>query len=318
MQVVLIEWDGKKPPTTYYNRLESIGLVVRGNKEDRNLSPMVRREMRVPEKLRTNNGDIPSIIFQEGAVMCSNEQLARTVAQYAHEARAKNVVIVSGMAEEYAMDVNDAKVMNKLENMLGRRGRPAKDMTKQNWTVTCHDECAVYRVEDAKYVPTCPRCHSPNIFSRVGDIAAYAMPTGGDIFECWKRLRFSTGRFEVCEEGQSEAPPIFACSITGDDFNVVCNMERSKTFVNEIAKIESKDGRKMALKILDAVFTARNFLSDKARRDARLNAVLPLYEKGVLPTEASIIESPNEYDMLDGSHVDPKMIASVWMRAIRK
>lgn len=40
MFIAVIEWDGKQPPTTYYNRLRSMGLKVRGDKEK---APVVRR-----------------------------------------------------------------------------------------------------------------------------------------------------------------------------------------------------------------------------------------------------------------------------------
>jgi len=40
MFLVLIEWDGLQPPTSYYNRLKSLGIRVRGDKSE---APVVRR-----------------------------------------------------------------------------------------------------------------------------------------------------------------------------------------------------------------------------------------------------------------------------------
>jgi len=312
MYVVLMEWDGMKPPTTYYNRLRSLGLRVRGDKEDRQLSPLDRR---LKPAERGGSGTVKTIIFQESAVMCASEELSRTIAKYANDCGAKSISIVSGIPEAYHMSTDDQRIMERLESMLGRRGRPTRDMARQDWVVTCMDECTVFQVTDAVQVANCPNCKSPNIFARPGNIPAYAIPKNGNVVDAWKRLRFSSGRFEVCEEGQIDPPEASALVIIGDEAKAVNLMQASKKLVDEVKLIEQTSGRKMALKMLDAVFTAREHLSDNARRDARLQAVIPLYEKGITPQEVSVMESPIEWDVLDGAHIDPRMVANAWLRA---
>ncbi len=325
MYVVLIEWDGNKPPTTYYNRLrKELGLGVKGKDEQGHLSkksewspnPLERR--RNQDGGRLTDGGQESIIFQEGAVMCTSESLARTVFTYASIHGAKNVQMYSATGVDVYLTAADKIIVESIEEKAGQRGRKSKETVKSDWAVTCYEEQLTTSVSDQYYAISCPYCKGTSVNSVAGDVPDFKVPEG-DTFEVWLRHRFARGFYEVphTTSGENVPPPRTVDEISKDnESKVVIKMFGSKRLRTEIDAIELSTNRTQALRILDAVFAGKCYKTKDSRADARIKACVKLYQSGVDGSQAPIIE-PDEYDVLDGAFVDPQRIAGLWLRSIK-
>lgn len=318
MFLVLIEWDGLKPSNTYYNRIrKELGLNVRGNKtkKDRNPNPLERRR----EVSRFQDSANESIVFQEGAVLCSSEYLARTVLMYAKSFGAKSVQMYSALGMEFHMTDADTKIMDNLESKAGQRGRKSSDTPKSDFAVTCYEEQLTTQVKEQYYVVSCPSCSSTLVNAVTGEVPILRVPDDCGVFEAWSRHRFARGFYEVPTVGglTHDFPPI-QVSITKSDEEMVWNkMRDSKKLQSEIKEVLASTDRLQAFRMLDAVFAGRRYKPRTSRQDGRVQACVKLYAKGVTPQEASIVET-EEYDILDGAFVNPTKVAALWMRSIHK
>jgi hypothetical protein len=306
MFIVIMEWDGKKPPTTFYNRMHTMGLYVHGSKDERALSPLVRR---TPKNLRDTG--LENIICQEGCFVCVSEKMARWVSSEARTHGATNIQIVQGHEVESNLTEEDAKIWKQIEDKLGRRGRPSGVATK--WVITCFEECVSSEIEDALYAVNCPACHSPFQRSRPGEMNSFKLPDG-DVFEAWLRHRFATGQFEIPALGD-ELPPVLP-ALDPLEASIIDKMRASKRLVSEIMAVDAKD-RNQAVRMLDAVFTGRAYISKTVRDESRLRAALDLYQKGVDQSRVSILEDANQYDLIDGAHIAPLRVAGLWFAMLR-
>lgn len=301
MYIVMIEWDGKKPPTLYYDRLKKkFGLYVRGDKDEKN--PLVRRtNWRAMQKAET------AVVFQEGAIMCTSESLARRILMYAEDNGAKNIVLMDAERIDFNVTVEDAKIFQQLEAKFGQRGRPSGQ--KSNFVITCFEEAATYPVYDSFHALICPACKGNRTRSHVGDIVNYKLPDDGDIVEAWLRNRFTRGEFEIPDSGDND-PPATVNVTNVDELRIINQIKASPTLMADIARMP----RRQAAAFLDAVFCSRTYVSAEARRDARVKACVTLYEQGVQSTEISLLERPSEFDLLDASAVaEPDKTAALWL-----
>jgi hypothetical protein len=308
---VIIEWDGEKPPRTFYGRLHKLGLFVRGRKDEFPDSPLARRQA---AKTRL---DDPSIVVQEGCVILSSESLAKAVADYAICEGAKVVKI--GMMESldnYYMTTKDAEIMTRLESILGKRGRPSGDPV--DWVATCHEEMKSYEVDNVRNVIACPHCGGVDIDARFGSLTAYTFP-GGSLINAWVRHRFVNATFErppEPPEGEKNLPPSVTLStLEQKDRDAIEIMRNSAYFVTALAKMP----RNVAATVCDGVFKALVYTDADRRRDERIKAVVELYERGVDPRKVSVIDKPDKVDILHAAEFyGYKEIAKLWIMVDKK
>jgi hypothetical protein len=70
-----------------------------------------------------------------------------------------------------------------------------------------------------------------------------------------------------------------------------------------------------AIDVLDAVFSARTSISETARKEGRVRACLKLYERGVSSDAVSVLENPQEAELLDGASIlNETVCAAFWMK----
>lgn len=310
MHIVVIEWDGQTPPTTYYNRMHKLGLYVRGDKDERN--PLVRR---TPQFVKDNGNTPENIIFQEGCVVCTSEKLARAVAGYARTNGAKNVTVIQGGVVGGSMTVEDAKILQGLEGKLGQRGRPTGESTP--WVVTCFEEAISSSVQESLYAVNCPSCRSPHMRARAGEPITALFDYDAPIFDAWVAHRFTTGQFEVPVNGGETPPPLNPNVDAELERAVLTKMRNSPRLMSEIQAIANKNAP-TAARMLDAVFCGRAYVSETVRKESRLHAVLALYERGIDQSIHSIVESKDEFDLLDGCHINPERVAGMWLQYCNK
>lgn len=300
MYLVIIEWDGEPPSMTFYNRMHGLGLFVRGDKEK---SPLERRAVA--------DG---SVIAQEGAIMCVSPSLARAIAAYAREEGASLIKIGTLDVEDYYMTTEDAKVMNRVEKILGRRGRPSGQPV--DWIVTCLEEAKSYMAYDMRKVVNCPHCHGLMIRTRHNQvIPAYKFPAG-DVFEAWIRHRLHTGQFEKAREGDDYPEPPKKVEIdNADEARTLEIMGNSQDLMQAVKRLPQE----AAARILDGVLMARAHLPYDVIRDGRVKATIRLFEKEVSASDVRMYVQDDEYDMLDAASViGAEHVASLWLSLRKK
>lgn len=283
--VVLMEWDGAKPPSTFYRRLHKLAMRVRGDKET---SPVKRR----------NGG--PGVIFQEGCIITPSESLARTIGLMAsrladEEGITLTVQIAQAHFEPIRMTREDRVAMNRIESTLGKRGRPDPEI---DWTCVCM-ECMSTSHVRASHVVNCPNCGAMRIRIRAGAPVRFHDDGGGDMFAAWLRTRFSPysgGRWEipVFDRRSSDRPP--APAPTDDAEKTVIESLRRSALVAKLAQMD----RDVALSILDAVLIARAYWPAERRQAERIKAATLYFQRGGEPARISLAETP-EPDLLDAA-----------------
>lgn len=180
--VVLIEWDGNKPPTTWYNRLRSMNLRVMGDKKQ---SPLDRRAC--------GSG----VIYQEGMIMVNTPEQAVMISNIAKGLGAKNVVVGELSLTDASASANDMKVLDS----IGKRGRPSKsdeELRQEPHVMTCLWELESRDVVlgELKNEHVCPVCGSTSIALRKGERRSFKPYEKGDIFDYWLKTHFVSGEYE--------------------------------------------------------------------------------------------------------------------------
>ena len=302
--LVIIEWDGAKPPTRFYDRMHGIGLYVRGNKDE---SPLQRR---ADMNLRAARGGDPAIICQEGAVVCGHESTARLVYQEAEFCGAKAVQLHNCNAVTWSLSTEDARAFKRIEDTFGKRGRPSIETVKQDWVVTCFEHAASFPMQDAVYAEHCPECSGTRVRSRPGVEEHYKVPSG-DVFEAWKRHRFVNGTFErPIADDTAKEPPKQTSQDDDKEAATVRKIAANKDLIARLAKLK----RESALAVLDAIFCSRTYISDTARKENRIRTVVALYEKGIKPTEVGLLEMKDAVEFVDASGVlPPEKVAAMFL-----
>jgi len=309
MWQVLIEWDGRKPPTTFYNRVKRIaGFHVGKRRKDSTSfedSPLQRRV----NLAGRNTVSTDRVVFQEGVFLCKSEQLAHEVYQIALGEGAQTVELYHAEPKEFKLSAEDQHIHDAIEDKLGRRGRPAGP--KETWVCTCLEEAISSQVEEAYHVVSCPSCGCPKIRSRPGELSPLALPDG-DVVEAWKRNRFASGLFEVPVDGEN-SPPATALLADMKEAETVRTIENSPDFLAVLKNMR----RKTACAILDAVFASRTYLSADALREARMRVCVDLYANNVEPTEISFMEKRDRVDLLDAASIETPKVAAMWLQYCR-
>lgn len=285
--VVIIEWDGQKPPSQWYSYLShltgghgKIGAIA--GLKDRTLDTVARR---------TLTGDASGIVVQEGCVICPSESLAETVASYARNIVGPRLdrmpVVAVGQVHlsfNPSMSPEVAPLIERVTNTLGKRGRkpPAQD-----WIVTCPECLSVSLVVDARPL-NCPHCAGLRIHTQKGKPVVYR-DDNSDIFSFWLRTRFSGPHWQPFETQVDEgidAPAVDAL-LSAD---ATKDTERAIEAIRTSALVSQLDEmpRPLALAVLDAIFAARAYFSAQKRQAARVGAVTEFLtrcaQSGLAPT----------------------------------
>lgn len=194
--VVLIEWGGVKPSSTFYNRLHSYGLYSRMPGDVKESDEFDLLQWRA-----SRNGDNKrefkrGVILQEGAIMVNNLQLASDIAGWAKQEGCMFVHIGHMVTKEFKMSERDLVAFQSLQRNVGKRG-PKRQAEVGSYAVTCFSEAKTYQVDLEATPFMCPYCSSSNIAARMGQATSFQIDFEGTPEEYWKRTRFSTKTFEV-------------------------------------------------------------------------------------------------------------------------
>lgn len=279
LYLVLIEWDGENPPTKWYDRMHELAGRVRG---DKTVSPVKRREGR-------------GVIFQEGAILCGSESLARELAYVASvECGAGSVAFYDASYRELNMTRQDAEILQKIEASLGKRGPKPKEAL---YTITCLEEMKAYEVEVSRPIQ-CPNplCSGLRINVRPGKQWLWA-DDGDFIVSLWLRTRFAGPHWEPVKLGGNRKPPAVDDIVIGK-----AKEKKLAASMNASGLVPVLDAmpRKQALEILDAIFVGRAYYDTDKRADARIQSAARYFAIGGSPVGLVLTETP-EPDLFDAS-----------------
>ncbi|OFY41482.1 MAG: hypothetical protein A2Z69_02310 [Bacteroidetes bacterium RBG_13_44_24] len=277
MWLILIEWDGKQPPTTYYSSLHNLCLRVRGDKE---FEPIVRRAGEYNK----------AVIVQEGAVLVPSESLARHVAYLAKEEGARSVMTGNvELSDDGTRMLTDGEreVIARFNETFKKRGRPSSaEVIERDWVITC-PECVHTTIATARRVIQCPRCGGLRVSAREGTRERIARPKN---YNEWCKSRFWTGHFEVPTYAQEGGKLYSVMGIEYEDEVVLGILNRAKWATPE-----------PNLDLLDMIFCARRYYTYKDRQRFRVECCLRMYELGYPQTEVSLFEKEDEYEIIDAA-----------------
>lgn len=315
MCIVVIEWDGKKAPSTWYNRLNALKVKVHKPKSvggHEVLNPEQRRAFESTEEVYTGG-----TIVQEGCIITSSDSFARLIAGLAkNEFNAKSVHIGHVEMEKFNPEYDDAQIVNRVQSLLGQRGRPMNG-ERMTFTVTCLECGRVNVLEDQRFVIGCPSCLSVSVKHRLGTTIRMAVPNNGTIFEKWLSHRFWTGEFEpnyIDDDGPQPPPPTPSDFYIKTESEVVGKMTKIKWLSNlDNGITDGTVGIGTAFSILDSVFISRAYTSDVKRTDQRSRLLYALFSSGWEASELSILESsiPDVGDVTAFGHTRAIAFASV-------
>lgn len=307
--VVMIEWDGMKPPTKFYRRLhQTFNLGVRdADRMDKSVGPVFRRM----------GSDGAAVIFQESCVLTTSRTMAWKIREYALEFGASAARVFLGSFDEDATNAlteEDRRAFERIEAIAGRRGRP---LPAVKWVIACKECLQVSGVESSA-VASCPQCGSLLFNIRTGIQETVAEP-GGDVVDRWFRLRFARGRWEPARivAGQLPAPTIEEIDEAVSEW---ARETERKSEKNALTLLKKSDGFLAFLRmrdkdevetLLDAAFMARAYHPREMRQHARTEALGRYFVMDGHPNAASIIEG-DEIDLLDCALlIGPAKIASL-------
>lgn len=334
--IVIIEWDGKIPPTPYYHRLRKMTSGVRGN-EDKDISVIARRAANMPED------DMRGLILQEGAIITPSESLAGGIAALAREYGAPMVHIGEVSLKNYnRINEADRKAMDRVNEAYGRRGRPHKAI---GWMVTCMEEMSSTFVPSASYVPSCPSCggFSITVYPANKPITyVYQVEKGGEysLINEWLVTRFGSGKFmlpypdgykmiDPSYNYNPESPavppddPVYIYPVGLDktvntvrisdpaDSEIVGLISGSKLMEGflkidfEEPTMEGMTGynvHDLVMNVLDGIFTSKRYYTYDQRADARIKSIMAIMADGYRG-HIRMSEDENDIDILDASSV---------------
>lgn len=286
--LVIIEWDGERPPRTWYNRLKKFTGGVRVG--DKNTSALARR---------TEEGR-PGTVPQEGTVLTASYSCAREVALAAQDCGAKGIQLLPAQhLIPYVATAEDRAVAARVEAVYGKRGRPS---AKEQWAVMCY-ECLNSYSTEAVVPVSCPHCGGFKIAFKRGVAHNYVSKEAG-LWEQWLATRFANGGFCVPCVGCVEevAPPSSSIQITdGDDQNVTTLIAQAAKLQADLKAIEALHSREMALQALDGVFAARTFAPQAIVEQQRMEALVRFMQLGGDPLAVDFARMVDP-DILDATY----------------
>lgn len=269
--LLVIEWDGKRPPTRWYNRLASLGLYIRGSKEQ---SPLTRRQAPT------------GVVHQEGALFLESESQAKTLALLAKRMGAVTVTVGETRILDTLMTNEDREALTRLHSTLGRRGRPPKD---DYHTVTCHD--CLHTVEVfGQEPPNCQLCGSFRISVREGKRVRLQSIKDADmpLMRQWINTRFVTGTWEepiINDEQEKEVTRVeyseLDIKIQRSIYHVLGISRGGTTLLEQLGEALEKGviNSEKALRYLDVAYRVVQ-LDMRERLDKRALAIAEWYRQG--------------------------------------
>jgi hypothetical protein len=307
MYIVVIEWNGLKVPTSWYNFLKKLGIAqVRGSFSA--ASPVAGR---------ADMDERGAVIAQEGAILCGSRSLANQLADEASKQGAGMVLVGTIDIENYDMTPEDLSVVNRIYNTMHRRGRPVAGETEdQDWAVTCYECGTGGKVNNMRRVLNCPNCKGFKLYAVPGDHDKFALPQGLNPedhprIELWIRYRFPRGRYQqtkilITDNGETErgdykAPPDL------DDINlsIMSEFDVIDTIRNspQIEQVVQNMFPRNAIDFLDDLFLSRCYALKQQRDSARVDVVTAALTAGVDPKKVSLVEKNSVYDIVDAAHM---------------
>lgn len=279
MWIVLIEWDGKQPPTKFYRRMKGLSFSVRGDKE---VSPLARRD--------TGKG----VIFQEGAILTTSHSQATLIATIATEEGALNVSVGQAkLQDNFIPSREDLQVLNRINQVMGKRGpKPPSEM----WTVSC-TECAQATTVETPHPINCPNCGGMLIHARRGGAITFADP-GGDVFEAWLRTRFAGPHWEPTAVNGKGVPAPVVDEIYSDKERETAVLLKAAPVMAQLRTM----GREVAFEFLDAMFVNRSYRSNEKRLNRRMEVAVEFFKRNGNPADFRLTEPPQP-DLVDAAGV---------------
>ncbi len=193
---VSYEWDGKPPRMTWYDRLHRKGIRVRGGDTTEFQGPLARR--RSLDKYHQHNG----VVFQEGFILCRNQDIANELAYEAEKFGAVNVWVGRVFMDKFTASVQDVSILEEHFLKTSKRGRKPIEQ-EGTYTVTCLEELLTYESKLEAQPIACPTCNTYRFFAHMGNKKVYQRPKWSEIdnlYEYWLRSRFDQNDvFEIPE-----------------------------------------------------------------------------------------------------------------------
>ena len=190
--VIMIEWDGRIPPTKWYDRLHRMGLKVRGDKD---VSPVARRMTNgLNERTTSRRGDKNGVVFQEGSILCDSYSAARLIASLASELGARSVSVGNIELTDFHMTQLDLNALEGISKTWSKRGPKFHD-DAGNYCVTCLEEGKTFEVDALATPVICPSCNGTHFTVRKGSTADVAVKAFD--FDGWLSSRFYGTGFEI-------------------------------------------------------------------------------------------------------------------------
>jgi len=293
--LVLVEWNGRKPSSTFYNRLHDYGLYSRRPTDDGEMSLL---EWRANQRGRWKSDNHRGVILQEGAIVVSSMTLARDIAMWARDEGAKIVQIANMVVEDFTMDEKDKAQFEKLRKTVSKRG-PKKLDEKGTYVITCLDEAESYEVEVESMPMMCTHCGGSNIQTRMGKQSIFQpMGKDEDSRSWWKKTRFANGSFEIPvilpNNGKvNPVPRETVPNVDEPDFVML-----PFALQDEIAKHVD-----ILMHILDVGWCVTRY-SEKRRLDNRLQVLNAYAMSGGENYYSFVVPDNNRVDILDMCAVD--------------
>ena len=186
---LIVEWDGIQAPTSWYNRLHSYGLYVRGSKD---ASPLARR------MTHTKKGW--GVIATEGIILVETENLLQQLIMWAEKYKATTILTGRFIIEAANLDDADHAAMESMVKKWAKSG-PKRAAELGDYVITCRDEVRTF-IRPLDSTPLiCPDCLSSRIDARMGTIATFMSVSHRtpdvSVYDYWLATRFSHGMFEI-------------------------------------------------------------------------------------------------------------------------
>lgn len=235
---VAIEWDGNKPPATFYNRLHQYGLYSRRSLEEKNVA-FESDNASLYHWRSTQNGKkktetMSGLVLQEGMILVNSASMAEFIMYEAKRLGAKHVIVGNLSMSDFAIGEQDLRVLDQMHKVVSKRG-PKKSAEEGRYVVTCYDEARTYEVLHEAQPIQCPMCNSVKIEVRSGKQYTFTHDPKetndkGDVTAYWSRTRFAGSNFEV---------PVFVSLTKGKPLAPFPPIEfDKKAFINIIASLD--------------------------------------------------------------------------------
>lgn len=302
---VVIEWDGQKPPTTWYRRMGKLALS-RGQRAGRAdpASPLASRQ--------AHNKTSKGVLVQEGAFLVESESLANTIAHYAlrgvetldrktgePKVLHPKTVLVSRVQVVDPKQISEADILaiERINQTFGRRGKPPPEV---DWVVSC-TECRVAHAAHAPAVAVCPVCHGTRITVCRGtperfDLANVAHYTP---FQVWLATRFGrTGSYTLPALSGPIVPMPDPRGISPTINAAVAAIAQPR-----MPLCSPQGDLEDDLALMDAVYIARVRLDSAKRAEARISAIAKYIQYGGDPVKVAAWfgEDRSRADLLDAA-----------------